>query len=689
MNTLPMKILSINALPEVSMPELAADSEPTEAAPANKVRTKTAPMISAVTESELAESELAAPEIANSVAADSVAADSVAAESEIMSCDLIDDDIADSEIVSSEIIDEEITSSELMDADSTDSELTKPVLSNSGLLDPAAYPDLAFPEATVAELQFAHTQLPKNTLMESTIRMRERADCPVAMGELLAGKYQTERVVGVGGMGVVVLAWHAELQQRVALKFLREAFASHPEARERFRREARAAARISSDHVVRVFDVATLDNGVPYMVMEYLEGQSLHELLHTMGPLEESEVAAILIQVCEALAQAHANKIIHRDLKPENIYLTPRAKQPPLVKVLDFGVSKSLSANTVPHLRLTPASMLRGSPAYMSPEQLDSKRGLDARADIWGAGVLIYELLTKQRPFKGQTLPQVICAVLAGDRTPIATYRKGVSPMMEAVLSRCLAPLPSDRFRSVQKLAEALRPLAVTQYDWAQRITPRLITSAAGAGAYGKAHILGQAVGEQTILSVPMTEPLPPQTLNSERAFVTAAAPAPAAWPPAEVFRAPPPRRPKQLPWLGLIAALGGAVVAGALVLWARSGSVGEPAANGANAAGAVMHLQAARAAAPPAPAAPQAAPPPAAAAPVAAAPAAAAPAAAVPAAAVPAAAVPVLTPEPLPPAESPRARPTHARRATTPRAAAEQAEASGSPNVTDFGGRL
>lgn len=325
-------------------------------------------------------------------------------------------------------------------------------------------------------------------------------DSPVSVGELLNRKYRVERLIGVGGMGVVVAAWHTELQQRVALKFLRRSFSQHPEAAERFRREARAAARISSDHVVRVFDVATLEDGVPYMVMEYLEGETLQQLLETIGPLKEAEVAAIVIQVCEALADAHANQIIHRDLKPENIYLTHRSGRPPMVKVLDFGVSKSLALNTAPQLKLTQASMLVGSPLYMSPEQLDSKRDIDARSDIWGAGVLIHELLTLQMPFMGETLPQIIQAILTGQRRPLAEIKSDISQEMEHIVSRCLAPVPDDRFAAVQKLAQALRPLALVGDEWATRLEPHLVPSAADAGAYGRAHILGESIGEESAI---------------------------------------------------------------------------------------------------------------------------------------------------------------------------------------------
>jgi len=321
-------------------------------------------------------------------------------------------------------------------------------------------------------------------LREAKRERFELHDCPVVVGELLARKYRVEHLIGVGGMGIVVAAWHAELEHRVAIKFLRQSFAAHPEAAERFRREARAGAKITSDHVVRVLDVATLEDGVPYMVMEYLEGENLERLLEKVGPLDTREVCSIVLQVCDALADAHSNAIIHRDLKPANIYLMRRPGRPPLVKVLDFGVSKSLALNTAPHLKLTQGTMLVGSPLYMSPEQLDFTREIDARSDVWGLGVLMFELLTKQMPFSGESLPQIVRAVMKAERPPLRQLAPNAAEEMERILSGCLAVDPTDRFESAEKLARALRPLAADD-GWAERFLPHLTPTPAEAAAYG------------------------------------------------------------------------------------------------------------------------------------------------------------------------------------------------------------
>src|SRR5262249_29408438 len=206
--------------------------------------------------------------------------------------------------------------------------------------------------------------------------------CPVLAGDVLAGKYRVERVLGRGGMGVVVQAMHVQLEQRVAIKFLLPQTVSNPDAVTRFAREARAASKIQGEHVARVLDVGTLESGAPFMVMEYLEGQDLSQLLESRGLLHVDEAIDYILQACEALAEAHAAGIVHRDLKPANMYLTKRADGSPIVKVLDFGISKVIAKDSS-DASMTRTSALMGSPVYMSPEQMKATRNVDARADIW------------------------------------------------------------------------------------------------------------------------------------------------------------------------------------------------------------------------------------------------------------------------------------------------------------------
>jgi serine/threonine protein kinase len=193
----------------------------------------------------------------------------------------------------------------------------------------------------------------------------------VREGELLAGKYRVERVLGEGGMGVVVAARHVELDERVALKFLLPGTLGQPDAVARFLREARAAARIRSEHVARVTDVGTLETGVPYMVMEFLEGADLSRILREHGPLPIEDAVDYVVQTCEAIADAHALGIIHRDLKPANLMLVTRSDGGSCVKVLDFGISK-VSGPGQDAMAMTSTSTILGSPIYMSPEQMTS-----------------------------------------------------------------------------------------------------------------------------------------------------------------------------------------------------------------------------------------------------------------------------------------------------------------------------
>jgi serine/threonine-protein kinase len=235
---------------------------------------------------------------------------------------------------------------------------------------------------------------------------------PVQEGEVLAGKYRVERVLGVGGMGVVVAALHIGLDERVAIKFLLPEALGNPEAVARFAREARAAVKIKSLHVARVSDVGVLETGAPYMVMEFLQGQDLSQRVRDHGPLSIQEAVDFILQACEAIAEAHALGMVHRDLKPANLFLTRMADGSPCVKVLDFGISKVTSpSSSGQDFGMTKTQAVMGSPLYMSPEQMASSRDVDGRTDIWALGTILYELLTGRVPFLGDTMPQ-LCAMI-------------------------------------------------------------------------------------------------------------------------------------------------------------------------------------------------------------------------------------------------------------------------------------
>jgi serine/threonine protein kinase len=284
---------------------------------------------------------------------------------------------------------------------------------------------------------------------------------PFSPGEVLAGKYRVERVLGQGGMGVVLAAMHIHLEERVALKLMLAGASINSEAVGRFVREARAAARLESAHVAKVSDVGTLDDGRPYMVMEYLDGQDLSQVLASTGPLPLKDAIDYVLQASEAIAEAHSIGIIHRDLKPSNLFLTRRRDRTLHVKVLDFGISKIVSTSkTERDSAMTRTSAMMGSPLYMSPEQMTSVKDVDGRSDIWALGVILFELLTGSPPFMGDTLPEVCGLVLQSADPPVSSRRPGLPREIDAVIHRCLAKRPADRFQNIAELARALQGMA-------------------------------------------------------------------------------------------------------------------------------------------------------------------------------------------------------------------------------------
>jgi serine/threonine-protein kinase len=277
---------------------------------------------------------------------------------------------------------------------------------------------------------------------------------PVSQGEIVAGKYRVERVLGVGGMGVVVSARHTTLDQVVAIKFLvANRFDSHEEAVARFLAEARAAARIESDYVCRVFDVGTLPSGVPFMVMEHLEGRDLDEEIAKRGQLDLVEAVDFVLQAADALAAAHALGIVHRDIKPANLFLALRPDGTRRVKVLDFGISKA-GGMEAPRHTLDSSSL--GTPAYMSPEQVRAASDVDARTDIWGLGAILYELVTGQMAFVGDDVKSILDHVLKDDPCPMTALRRDLPAELEAIVMRCLDRERDRRWTSAATFARAL-----------------------------------------------------------------------------------------------------------------------------------------------------------------------------------------------------------------------------------------
>ena len=275
-------------------------------------------------------------------------------------------------------------------------------------------------------------------------------------GDVLAGKFRIERVLGVGGMGMVVSAMHLQLDERVAIKFLLPEALMNAEAVARFGREARAAVKIKSEHVARVTDVGALDTGAPYIVMELLRGQDLSQVLRDKGALPIAVAVQYVLQACEALAEAHAIGIVHRDLKPANLFLTARADGSPCIKVLDFGISKVTNPSGGSDMGMTRTQSIMGSPLYMSPEQLASARDVDQRADIWAVGCVLYELVTGRVPFEAETMPQLCTLILHTEPPPPRGVRADVPEGLDQVILRCLRKHRSERYANVAELAADL-----------------------------------------------------------------------------------------------------------------------------------------------------------------------------------------------------------------------------------------
>lgn len=291
---------------------------------------------------------------------------------------------------------------------------------------------------------------------------RAKAAAPLAEGEVLDGKYRVEHVLGAGGMGVVVAATHVRLAQRVAIKFLLPHAADDERTVARFAREARALARLDSEHIARVIDVGALETGVPYMVLEHLVGYTLADIINARGPLPIDEAVTYALEACEAMAEAHAAGIVHRDLKPENLFLANRPDGSQVIKVIDFGISKMTDPLELGprSSTLTGAAVVVGSPLYMSPEQLCAARDADARSDIWSLGVTLFELLTGQGPFVWRSVPELCAAVLKEQPRPLRELLPEAPAALEKLLMKCLEKEPVKRPPSMAELAEGLRPFA-------------------------------------------------------------------------------------------------------------------------------------------------------------------------------------------------------------------------------------
>jgi eukaryotic-like serine/threonine-protein kinase len=317
----------------------------------------------------------------------------------------------------------------------------------------------------------------------STDRMREttvggRVGSLPEVGDVVGGKYRVERLIGRGAMGAVFSARHELLGRQVALKLMSQEHADSPQSITRFFNEARAVARIESEHIARILDMGQTDEGSPFIVLELLEGEDLSQTLESRGPLPVSDVVGWIVQALEAMAEAHSLGIVHRDLKPANLFLARKRDGTSIVKVLDFGISKD--GRHHPATALTATSSILGSPAYMAPEQLRDARTVDARADIWAIGVALYELLAGGLPFRAANVADMCVAILERDLLPVRSFRGDTQRALDDVVRRCLARDPAKRFPDVAALAEALVPFAPPGAEKAVERIRHLLGAGAG-----------------------------------------------------------------------------------------------------------------------------------------------------------------------------------------------------------------
>src|SRR5450755_1323577 len=273
----------------------------------------------------------------------------------------------------------------------------------------------------------------------------------------IVDKYTIVRILGRGGMGTVYEARHSRLARRVAIKFLLPDFAANREVLRRFENEAKAAGGLEHPNLAAVTDFGRADDGSPYLVMEFLEGEDCAKLLSRQGSLGASRAANIVVQACRGLAVAHKATIVHRDLKPENLFVTDAGDGSDLIKVLDFGIAK---------LRVADAGVVTGTGAtfgtayYMSPEQARGAGEVDPRTDVWSMGVVLYELLSGRKPFLGEQFLEVIHQILSFDPPPLATLRPDLPPKLVAAIDWAMKKDLRERLPSVISLAEALAPFA-------------------------------------------------------------------------------------------------------------------------------------------------------------------------------------------------------------------------------------
>lgn len=400
------------------------------------------------------------------------------------------------------------------------------------------------------------------------------AETSLEPDDVIDGKYRIVRLLGKGGMGWVFEGDNELIHRRVAIKVLRASMAGNQTAARRFRKEAQAAGRIGSKHIVEVLDLGELESGEPYMVLEYLDGVTLKERFKSKGTLSPEEAIALLLQLLDGLGKAHEAGIVHRDLKPDNVFIIKDEAGNDFIKILDFGVSKfrTIDPNS---MEVTKSGVIMGTPYYMSPEQIEATKNVDQRADIYAVGVLLYEALSGRVPYSADSLHDLLMKILTHKAIPIDTV-SDIDAGLATIVGKAMSRKLEERFQTADEFAAALTNWTATPSAPAAKLEtkgggtvplpPEFDWRAAEKVADARQHQKLQATAMlEDVVAAPIATPAPravPEPTPSQESFDDTAPPVAPT-----IAEMPLPALPTSTRWP--VAAMLAAVALGAAVgLW-------------------------------------------------------------------------------------------------------------------------
>jgi eukaryotic-like serine/threonine-protein kinase len=314
----------------------------------------------------------------------------------------------------------------------------------------------------------------------------------LSTGDIIDGKYRIVRLIGEGGMGAVYEAENMRIHRKVAIKVLHAGVAQTGEAVSRFEREAQAAGRIGSEHIVEVLDMGNLSSGDRYMVMEFMDGDALSGRIRDRTRLTPGEIYPIMHQLLDALGAAHGAGIIHRDLKPDNVYLLKsRGGKADFVKLLDFGISKFNQLSGDSGFSMTRTGAVMGTPYYMAPEQAKGARDLDHRVDLYAAGVILYEAITGEVPFNADTFNELLFKIVLEAAKPVEQVVPNTDPNFAAIVNKSMAREPGQRFQTAREFQQALEQWAAGAGPHFAAAMNASVQAPGGAPAYHQPALTG------------------------------------------------------------------------------------------------------------------------------------------------------------------------------------------------------